>query len=203
MLAADLGRLGAPPAILAEASRVVTDEARHVEICTAVLQRLHAEPMDVPVAQRRRDLGSSDDIVQRTARVLVAGFAVGEPMSAGCFAASRAASSNPLVRWALTELLRDEARHGSFGIHAATWLLAGWPVHDRQALWPFCVAEMQTFERRIGGPVPADHADASDPSALAFGILGRGANCAAAMSAVERWVIPPLMKLGIAVSERS
>jgi hypothetical protein len=56
---------------------------------------------------------------------------------------------------------------------------------------------MEEFERRLGGPVAASEASASDPADLAVGILGPHESCAAAVGAVERWVIPALARLGV------
>ena len=197
LVAADLARLGAPPSILGDAARVIEDEIRHVHVCTAVLEGLQGQPDVVAAERRRANLGDDPSLEKRTARTLIAGFAVGEPMSAGCFAACRAACREPLIRWALTELLRDEARHGSFGIAAGGWVIRDWPEVERRGLWPLCVGEMQDFERRLGGPVTAQEATPADPAAAAFGLLTPAENCAAAVAAAERWVIPPLTRLGI------
>ena len=123
LVAGDLARLGAPPPILAAAARVIEDEVRHVGVCQTVLERLGAEAAEIPADQRRRGVGDNPSIERRTAAALVAGFGVGESMSAGCFAAARRSCRHPLMRWALTELLRDEARHGGFGIDAGRWLI--------------------------------------------------------------------------------
>jgi hypothetical protein len=197
LVAGDLARLGAPPSILATAARVIEDEIRHVDVCTTVLERLGAEVADVPPDQRRRSIGDDPSIERRTALALVAGFGVGESMSAGCFAAARQHCRQPLIRWALTELLRDEARHGGFGIEAGVWLTRDWSDAQRQALWGACVAEMEAFERRIGGPVAKDEAWRPDPQEQAVGILSPHEGCAAAVRAVERWVIPSLARLGV------
>src|SRR3954465_10500318 len=116
LVAGDLARLGAPPSILAGAARVIEDEVRHVGVCATVLERLGAEAAEIPAENRRRGVGDDPSIERRTALALIAGFGVGESMSAGCFAAARRSCRQPLFRWALTELLRDEARHGAFGI---------------------------------------------------------------------------------------
>jgi hypothetical protein len=197
LVAADLARLGAPPSILGAAVGVIEDEVRHVGVCATVLERLGGAVAEVPAQDRRRAIGDDPSIEQRTARALVAGFGVGEPMSAGCFAEARRVCRQPLLHWALTELLRDEARHGAFGIDAGRWLTRSWSDAERQALWPACVVEMEDFERRIGGPVTATEAHASDPEELAVGILSPHRGCAAAVRAVERWVIPSLARLGV------
>ena len=197
LVAGDLARLGAPSSILAQAARVIEDEVRHVGVCATVLERLGAEAAEVPAENRRRGIGDDPSIERRTALALVAGFGVGESMSAGCFAAARRACRQPLVRWALTELLRDEARHGAFGIDTGRWLTRNWSEADRQTLWAGCVAEMEAFERRLGGPGSANEAWAPNPEELAVGILSPPESCSAAVRAVERWVIPALARLGV------
>jgi hypothetical protein len=197
LVAGDLARLGAPPSILGAAARVIEDEVRHVGVCATVLERLGSVVAEVPAEDRRRDLGDDQSIERRTARVLIAGFGVGESISAGWFAAARRTCREPLLRWALTELLRDESRHGAFGIDAGRWVTRHWSDAERRALWPDCVAEMEDFERRLGGPVAAHEAAAADPDDLAVGILNAHEGCAAAVGAVDRWVIPSLARLGV------
>jgi hypothetical protein len=198
LVAGDLARLGAPAPILAAAAQVIEDEIRHVSVCETVLQRMGAEPLALPAERRRQDIGNDPSIERRTALALVAGFGVGETMSAACFAAARRPCREPLFRWALTEILRDEARHGAFGIDAGRWVTRNWSDADRGALWGGCVVEMEGFERRIGGPVSHDEAWAPNLPELAVGIISPREGCAAALRAVERWVIPSLIRLGVA-----
>ena len=202
LVAGDLARLGAPPSILGAAARVIEDEVRHVSVCATVLERLGAGAAEVPAEDRRKNVGDDPSIERRTATALVAGFGVGEPMSAGWFAAARSACRQPFLHWALTELLRDEARHGAFGIDAGYWLTRRWSDAELQSLWPGCVAEMEAFERRVGGPVAANETPAPDPEDLAVGILTTHQSCAAAVGAVERWVIPSLARLGVLPDSR-
>lgn len=197
-VAADLARVGAPAAVLGAASRVIEDEIRHVAVCTEVLDRLGATPDDVPVSERRKPI-EDGDAETRIARTLFAGFAVGEPMSAACFAAARRRARVPLFRWAFTELLRDEIRHGAFGIGAGEWLVRDWSTSQRASLWPACVAEMEDFERRLGGPVLNGRtARPPSPAASAVGLMSSDETCEAAVAAIPRWVLPPLQRLGIA-----
>lgn len=197
LVAGNLARLGAPTSILAAAARVIEDEVRHVGVCATVLERLGSVAAELPAEDRRSGLGDEPSLERRTARALVAGFGVGESMSAGWFAAARRACRQPLLRWALTELLRDEARHGAFGIDAGRWVTRNWSDAERQALWPACIVEMQDFERRLGGPVEANEAPAPDPEEMAVGILSPHQSCAAAVGAVEHWVLPSLARLGV------
>jgi hypothetical protein len=56
---------------------------------------------------------------------------------------------------------------------------------------------MEAFERRLGGPVLGNEAWTPNPEELAVGILTPHEACAAAIRAVERWVIPSLAHLGV------
>ena len=75
---------------------------------------------------------------------------------------------------------------------------ADWSPSERASLWPACVAEMEHFERRLGGPVQDDHvARPPSPAASAVGLLSTTESCEAAVAAIPRWVLPPLQRRGI------
>jgi len=210
----DLARMGAPPAILGMAARVIEDEVRHVEVCLRVLAELGtntsatpaggtriAPDADQPVANDDDD-GSDDPrraIEVRLARALIARFAVGQSLSAACFATARATAREPLIAWAYTELLRDEARHGAFGARAGEWVIRHWTPAQRQTLWSECLREMQTFEQRVGGPVinAPQIAARGNTAAAALGLLTPAASCGAVISSIPRWVLPHLARLGV------
>lgn len=209
LVAADLARLRAPTEILGSAARLIEDEIRHVEVCTRVLECLGVPSLDGGLRDDIDRPSDAEEVETRCARALLAGFAVGEPMSAACFAAARRLASEPLLHWALTELLRDEARHGPFAIRAGAWVVRAWTTARRQTLWPACVHEMERFERSVGGPVPSPAtrgpapADSEAPSSASLetlGLLGPGPSCAAAIASIVRQVLPSLAALGITPS---
>jgi len=210
----DLARLGAPPAILGMAARVIEDEVRHVEVCLRVLGALGANTTATPaegtrLARHPDGVGATDDdegrgdhrgaIEVRLARALIARFAVGQSLSAACFATARATAREPLIAWAYTELLRDEARHGAFGARAGEWVIRHWTPAQRQTLWSECLREMQTFEQRVGGPVinAPQIAARGKTAAAALGLLTPAASCGAVISSIPRWVLPHLARLGV------
>ena len=200
LVATDLARLGAPPAILGLAARVIEDEVRHVEVCARVLETIGARVIPPLPESTRSTLGYGEALESRCARALIAGFAVGDPLSAACFAAARSLAREPLLAWGYTELLRDEARHGHFGAKAGAWVIRHWTTEDRQALWPDCVAEMESLERRRGGPLPRaanSNARWTDRAAEALGVLRPEVYCDALVSAIPRWVLPNLQALRI------
>jgi hypothetical protein len=201
LVTTDLARLGAPPAILGMAARVIEDQARHVEVCTRVLEALGADTTATPPAGTRVALGLNDDeeIESRLARALIARFAVGQSLSAACFATARATSREPLIAWAYTELLRDEARHGAFGARAGEWVIRHWSSEQRQRLWSDCLREMQSFEQRVGGPVleVPKVTIRRNTAAAALGLLSPEASCSAVIASIPRWVLPHLARLGV------
>jgi hypothetical protein len=205
MVAADLARLGAPADILGAATRLIEDEVRHVEVCGRVLERLGGAPPEGPSPHASDHDASDDPLEERCARWLVAGFGVGEPLSAACFAAAPRRAREPLIRWALTELLRDEARHGPFGMEAGGWVVRHWPRASRRALWPACVDTLERFERAVGGPpappppgaTPAHGARPGDDARAALGMLSAAESRAAVAACVPRWILPSLAELGV------
>jgi hypothetical protein len=206
LIATDLARLGAPPAILGLAARVIEDEVRHVEVCARVLDTLGASVVPPVPESTRSTLGFGEALESRCARALIAGFAVVDPLSAACFAAARSLAREPLLAWGYTELLRDEARHGHFGAQAGAWVIRDWSTEDRQALWPDCVAEIEALERRRGGPLPRSangngHLQGAarwpDRAAEALGVLRPEIYSDALVSAIPRSVLPNLQTLRI------
>ena len=184
-IAADLAALNAPPAILAAAARVIADEVHHLDVCACVLDEL--DP-----ARRRSDVGSAAvrrlDLTPRApvgesalACTLVADYALGKPASAAAFAAARAVSREPLFAWAYSELLRDEARHATFGAKTAAWVIRRWSPSKRRALWADALTSSANTVAQ-----PHDH------EAEALGLLPASSDCT-----LPRWILPHLEPLGM------
>jgi hypothetical protein len=199
LVTTDLARLGAPPAILGMAARVIEDEIRHVEVCTRVLDSFGVSALAHAPEETRATLGFGEEIELRLARALIARFAVGQSLSAACFATARAGAREPIIAWAYTELLRDEARHGAFGARAGAWVIRGWSPTRRQSLWSDCLMEMESFERRVGGPVMSASKNPIRPdgAAAALGLLTPEASCSALSASIPRSVLPHLATLGV------
>lgn len=195
-LVGDLERFEAPHAIVASARRIAGEEARHVAICSHVVDALRFEPRLDPVAPRALPTGKLE-FERAMVDILVIGFAVGETMSVGGFAAARALAKEPLARWALGELLRDEVGHGAFGEEAGAWAMRRWSAERRRTLWPRCAAAMESVERRVGGPLAARADERVETSLEALGapaavVVGKGL-----LRAVARWVLPRLERMGV------
>jgi hypothetical protein len=186
-LAADLAALQAPPALLAAAARVIADEVRHLDVCATV-----AETIDPSVLVRNRPTLEPParrlDLVPRppaaeasVARTLLADYAITKPSSAAALADARAACREPLIAWGYAEMLRDEARHATFGANAAAWIIRRWPAHARRALWTECLARSSRGGERT-----------RDGQAEALGLLPAPIGCN-----LPAWILPHLQPLGL------
>jgi hypothetical protein len=181
-IAADLAALDAPPALLAAAARVIADEIHHLDVCACVLDELDPRARGSAVSSataRRLDLVPRAPVGERVlAQTLVADYALGKPASAAAFAAARALTREPLFAWAYTELLRDEARHATFGAKTAAWVIRRWSPGQRRALWTASLT-------RGAGPVRPD-----DDEAEALGLLPPRSD-----GTLPRWILPHLEPL--------
>ncbi|HTB61421.1 MAG TPA: hypothetical protein VLC06_26315 [Polyangia bacterium] len=184
-IAADLAALGAPPAILAAAARVIADEVHHLDVCACVLDELEPAARGNAVrsaTSRRLDLVPRAPVGESVlARTLVAEYALGKPPSATAFAAARALSREPLFAWAYAELLHDEARHATFGAKTAAWVIRRWSPRQRRALW----AESLTSST-VAAARPRDE------EAESLGLLPASSD-----GALPRWILPHLEPLGM------
>ena len=129
--------------------------------------------------------------------MLVCGFAVAETMSVGGFTAVRKVTREPVARWAYTILARDEVRHGAFGESAARWAMRAWSADRRRAFWPSCVAAMESFERRVGGPARPGASVGRSLPLEALGVPPPGVTAAGLLASVPQSVLPRLARLGV------
>jgi len=184
-IAADLAALNAPPALLAAAARVITDEVHHLDVCACVTDELDPSTRRGAVASatsRRLDLVPRAPAGEAAlARTLVADYALGKPVSAAAFAAARALSREPLFAWAYTELLHDEARHATFGAKTAAWVVRRWSARERRGLWAGALTAGAAVV-----PRPRDE------EAEALGLLPASTD-----TTLPRWILPHLAPLGI------
>jgi hypothetical protein len=184
-IAADLAALDAPPAILSAAARLIADEVHHLDVCASVLDELDPSGRRNAIrsaTSRGLDLTPRAPVGESAlACTLVADYALGKPASAAAFAAARAVSREPLFAWAYSELLRDEARHATFGAKTAAWVIRRWSTGERRALWTDALMSSTNSASR-----PHDH------EAEALGLLPASSDCT-----LPRWILPHLEPLGI------
>jgi hypothetical protein len=101
------------------------------------------------------------------------------------------------MRWAFTRILRDEVGHGAFGERAGTWAMRGFDAERRRALWPACVACMEAFERRTGGPVGEQQTAPANAPLESLGAVPGRVTGAGILRALPKWVLPRLARMGV------
>lgn len=133
-LTLDLIALGAPPALVAAASRDALDEIRHAELCFSLARALDGRsesPGPFPAAQHAGGLAESRTLAlaQLAVSSLVDG-ALHEGISARVIARLVKRCDQPAICLLLRELAADEGRHAAHGWDVVDWCLAegGAPV---------------------------------------------------------------------------
>lgn len=166
----ELVALGAPPALLADASRDTLDEIRHAELCFGLARALDghaASPGPFPEATTAGALagGRTARLVALAVTSLVDG-ALHEGVSARVIAKLARRCELDAVRAVLVELAADEGRHAAHGWDVVAWCVevGGAPV--RAAL----EAAAAKIPDEARSPLPPD---AEDGSWERYGIVGR------------------------------
>jgi hypothetical protein len=126
-LSLDLMALGAPPELLASASKDALDEIRHAELCFSLARALDGKaegPQPFPEAQTARTLIGNRGLAlaQLAVDSLIDG-ALLEGFSARLIASLVDRCQDPATRAVLKELAADEGRHAKHGWDVLRWCL--------------------------------------------------------------------------------
>jgi hypothetical protein len=125
-VAAGLLEWGADVAVIRIASRAVSDEVRHAEICRRVAERYYGHAVDWPVPGRGSmpKLGRAPGKLRATLHTIAMGC-VNETIASAWLETSLHDATSPLVRAALRELMADDIHHARLGwAHLASSFVA-------------------------------------------------------------------------------
>ncbi|MEQ1508167.1 MAG: ferritin-like domain-containing protein, partial [Myxococcota bacterium] len=166
----ELIALGAPPELLADASRDALDEIRHTELCFGLARALDgqaASPGRFPEATTAGALsgGRTRRLIELAVVSLVDG-ALHEGLSARVIAKLVRRCELEPIREVLRELAADEGRHAAHGWDVVEWCLAEGGVPVAIALR----TAVDALPASIDGPRPAA---AIDGAWERYGIPGR------------------------------
>lgn len=117
-------QIGAPPALIADAGRIVADEMAHAEKSHAVFVAAGgsgAPPLLREALGLARGRGPLEHDVLRAG---VEVFCLGETVAVRLFKRMRQGCTKPAARRALDRILRDEVRHREFGWTLLDWILS-------------------------------------------------------------------------------
>ncbi len=198
-LASAATHAGLPLDLVALVASTSVDELRHAALCLEVARALgDATPIEA----------SMDVVRSRTAKdrpralaleLLLVEVAMGETVSCALFRAGRDGTTEPLVRAALSSILRDEARHARSGWEALSALRGELDQADLEALQREATAQLGLMEQSMALP-SLRRLEANEPfdAKLALlGVLAPERRVQAFYAAIEGSVCPRLDRLGL------
>lgn len=197
--------LGMPPEVRRAVARIERDEARHVELCARVSERLGA-PGERPALPGQR-MPSLDDAPSPAhfARWAVVMFCLGEVCAAGIARALLAAQTDRATRASLRLIARDEAQHERFGWALARGVVPALTDDERDWLAAALAHSLAFYELchvgAVGGRAPAGAPDDERARGHEGGVVAEGAFARAFYGAVESAVLPGLARLGVPARE--
>ena len=202
-MTAGLARIGAPLDLVGAFGKVTEDEIRHVDLVAqllegfAVVPSVAALPLPPPVATI-----VGPDAIEEVLSGLASFFCVGEELSSHIFKAAMELATEPRMRWAVSEIFRDEATHGAFGFETVRELVRLLDPMRKARVAQRVQAAIKAFEARLGGPLDAnaDRQISEVERALAgLGLLPRAALLGIFYEQLEASVLPRLEDAGLIV----
>ena len=129
-LLAELAEQRAPIDVIGSLSRVVRDEARHVDLCGRVVDSLGGFGSNAPDAKWVRS-DKRLPLRRRVLKTIVGSLCVGETISVSMIRGVRDNATDVTVHAVLTQMLSDESFHSRFG----WWWLEQADVTDKEREW--------------------------------------------------------------------
>jgi hypothetical protein len=196
-LIARFGELGLPLEVTSAASRLLTDEARHTELCARVADALGGhDGVDLSVNDvrlERHDLPAHLFVARWTASM----FCIGEAASVGILQVLVAHAKNPCIEAVLRILLRDEILHDRFGWALARLVLPRLTDDEQEWLAADLARAFAHYDRAHGGGVDRD--ESRMPESL--GLAPAAARREAFYQRIEKIILPSLAELGVPAHE--
>jgi hypothetical protein len=192
-LLGELSASGADIDVIGTLTRVVRDEARHVDICQRIVERLGGWPDDAPEPAWVK----TDPRVPQNLRVLatiVGSLCVGETISVHMIAGVRRHATDPVVAPLLTRLLADESFHSRFGWW---WLVQHTLTDDEHHFLARWLPKVLDNLAKTVRPSAEKIARARPFVASPFGSMPVAERAAAFDKAMNETIVPGLGRAGI------
>lgn len=116
---------GAPIDVIGSMTRVVRDEAHHVDLCDRVVKQLGGWGEKSPQPSWVRT-NKKLSLKRRTIQMVLGSLCIGETVSVAMIAGVRKHTTDPVTLEVMTRLLADESFHSRFG----WWWLESMPLTD-------------------------------------------------------------------------
>lgn len=196
-LIARFGELNLPLEVTSSASRLLTDEARHTELCARLADKMGGQAgVELSVSDvrlERRDLPAHLFVARWTASM----FCIGESASVGILQVLVQHAQNPCIEAVLRILLRDEILHDRFGWALARLVLPRLSDDEQEWLAADLAHAFAHYDRAHGGGVDRD--ENGIPAAL--GLAPAKARYEAFQQRIHGLILPSLSKLGVPAYE--
>jgi hypothetical protein len=198
-IASALALAGAPFDLVAEASRIVSDEIRHADYCyrmallcgdrepvSTVDNAGYTRISQLPLAMEDLDL------------VLMEISAVGETLAAALLTACQRRATDPVAHALFTSIIGDEVHHARLGWYYFAWRAPQWTHAERQRLADRVGEMLITIEPRfwVGRDAPAG----ARKGARALGVLDSKTQRVVVRQIMEDEIVPALDALGLGAS---
>lgn len=191
-LLGELCEAGAPIDVIGTLTRVVRDEAQHVDLCDRVVKRLGGWDAGAPEPRWVRS-DARQPLSRRILTTVLGSLCVGETVSVHMIKAVRENASDRVTHDVLTQLLKDESFHSRFG----WWWLEAMPLDDADRAWgQRYVARLLPSLAQELTPKPAKRPFAANP----FGNASAEARTAAFADALSGTILPGFDRAGLDAS---
>ena len=196
-LIARFGEMNLPLEVTSSASRLLTDEARHTELCARLADAFGGQqgselaPGDVKL--ERRDLPAHLFVARWTASM----FCIGESASVGILQTLLQHTTNPCIEAVLRILLRDEILHDRFGWALARLVFPRLTSDEQEWLAADLAFAFAHYDRMHGGGVERDE----NGLPLILGMAPAKARHAAFQERIQKIILPSFAELGVPAYE--
>ena len=193
-LLTELCLAGAPVDVIGSLTRVVRDEAYHVDLCDRVVQALGGWGTHFPEPTWVRS-NKKLPLKRRILQTVVGSLCIGETLSVAMIAGVREHASDPVAHALLTRLLADESFHSRFG----WWWLEAMPMTEDD--FEFARGYLSRILPSVEASVrPSAQAIAKPHRYSPFGSMSGAERNAAFESVMEKKILPGFDKAGFDAS---
>lgn len=196
-----LAECGAPFDLISAAARVPTDEIRHAEQATRMMQLMApdaAAPLALDIAPLEARW-SSRSTWRALDAVVVESAVIGESLACALLDACLARAEDVTVRAHFAALVADEIHHARFGWYYLAYRSESWTRPERQRVADCAAKMLVNLESwfAIGRDAPRS----CRAAARALGVLDTAGQRRAIKRVVEDEIVPGLDALGLGASQ--
>ncbi|HAA57545.1 MAG TPA: hypothetical protein DCE42_22455 [Myxococcales bacterium] len=192
--------LGAPLDMIGAATRLVTDECRHAELCANFSKIMGGG--DIDIAPETLSLYNEAPLMMACAKSILTACCFGETLSVPVLRVLAEVSTDPLAKRISTVIAGDEEYHSRFGWEALTYFLQQMNATQKDDVQMLLPTLFRSFERSCHGSPEifeqlVDTALTFEEGASNLGTLPSEGYAAIFYATVEDTLFPRFQALGL------